>query len=433
MMAPSRGLVLLTSCLNRSPASLQLATRRTITANTGNTMFTARRTISSFTKKLADPANRVQSYLSRSNDPFLNLSIEDHILRASPPDSVILFLYTNRPCVVIGRNQNPWTEVNLSILNVGTQKQELADTEPPAIGTVELVRRRSGGGTVFHDEGNLNWSITCPRTDFTRDKHAEMVVRALRKMGVDRARVNERHDIVLDQGHQRQDVDLADTHRTPYTLDDPSKPKPLKVSGSAYKLTRARALHHATTLLASPNLHIIPQYLRSPAKTYIEAKGVESVSSPVGNIGLDLLAVQERLQKEFASMYGGIGQADIVETVGEEHLEIPEIRKGYDELKTKDWIFSQTPQFTLNVSISPKVQFNMTVHHGIVKSVAVHGPGISTEILGTIRSLLIDRRLQDISSWKSLLGQHIREEGSVLTSISDALDKFLPIPQLLER
>lgn len=396
-------------------------------------MSLGRRTLSSFARKLTDPANRVQSYLSRSSDPFLNLSIEDHILRSSPPDSIVLFLYTNRPCVVIGRNQNPWTEVNLSILNVGTQTHKLADTEPPAIGTVELVRRRSGGGTVFHDEGNLNWSITCPRADFTRDKHAEMVVRALRSLGIDRARVNERHDIVLDQGNNRQDVDPADTHRTPYTVGDSSQPKPLKVSGSAYKLTRARALHHATTLLASPNLHIIPQYLRSPAKAYIEAKGVESVSSPVGNIGLETATFQERLRAEFSSMYAGIDQPDIVDTVGEEHLEIPEIRKGYDELRTKDWIFSQTPQFTLNVCPSPGVSLDMTVHHGIVKSINVHGRGILMNTVGTIRSLVIDQKLQDISSWKALLGNHVSREGKDLAPIADTLDKYLPIPQLLER
>lgn len=291
-----------------------------------------RRAYTSFAEQLANPANRVQSYVSRSRDPFINLSIEDYILRNSPTDSTVLFLYANRPCVVIGRNQNPWSEVNLGILQAANrQSKTFKDTESPAIGDVDLVRRRSGGGTVFHDEGNLNWSVTCPRTEFTRDKHAEMVVRALRKIGVDRARVNERHDIVLDQGHKRHSTDPQDTHRTSYTVDGEG-PRPLKVSGSAYKLTRGRALHHATTLLASPNLHIIPQYLHSPARNFIQAKGVESVSSPVGNIGLDVDVFQQCLQDEFAAMYEH-GTKLLSETVGEEHLKIPEIKKGYDELK----------------------------------------------------------------------------------------------------
>lgn len=300
-------------------------------------MALARRSFSSFAERLADPGNKFQSYLSRSRDPYLNLSIEDYILRNSPPDSTVLFLYTNRPCIVIGRNQNPWTEVNLCMLDAATHGGRAAkDTEPPAIGDVHLVRRRSGGGAVFHDEGNLNWSITCPRGDFTRDKHAEMAVRALRKLGVDRARVNERHDIVLDQGHTKRSAEPNDTHRTPYTVHEGGS-RPLKVSGSAYKLTRARALHHATTLLASPNLHIIPQYLRSPAKKHIQAKGVESVSSPVGNIGLDMTLFQKRLQEEFAAMYsGGAGKHSAVQTLGEEHLNIPDIRRGYDELRVRN-------------------------------------------------------------------------------------------------
>lgn len=297
-------------------------------------MWCARRAFSSFTETLSNPANAVQSYLSRSNDPFLNLAIEDHILRASPPESAVLFLYTNRPCVVIGRNQNPWYEVNLGILDAAAQgrSRKFRDTEPPAIGDVQLVRRRSGGGAVFHDMGNINWSITCPRGDFTRDKHAEMVVRALRKLGVDRARVNDRHDIVLDQGNEKREVDPQDTHRTAYTVDDGTQPKPLKVSGSAYKLTRGRALHHATTLLASPNLHTIPHYLHSPAKPYLVAKGVESVSSLVGNIGLDTGIFQRRLQEEFASMYGA-GKQIVLQTVGGDHLNIPAIKKGYEELR----------------------------------------------------------------------------------------------------
>lgn len=330
-MAPSRG-PQLSHVFRSFTQSHSTPLRPVSTARTPAWSKHARRPYSSFTENLSNPAHKLQSYVSRSSNPYLNLSIEDHILRKSPPDSTILFLYVNRPCVVIGRNQNPWSEVNLGILNAANGANELKDTEPPGIGAVDIVRRRSGGGTVFHDEGNLNWSITCPRTEFTRDKHAEMVVRALRKQGIERARVNERHDIVLDQGHEKCPSDPEDTHRTPYTVDE-GIPKPLKVSGSAYKLTRQRALHHATTLLESPNLHIISQYLRSPAKHNIEAKGVESVSSPVSNIGLDLKAYQKRLQEVFAEMYASVGKIDVAESVGDEYLNIPDIRKGFDELR----------------------------------------------------------------------------------------------------
>lgn len=337
-MAPSRGFQL--PCASQTFTQCRSTSSRPVSITRTPVRLThTRRPYSSFTENLSNPAHRLQSYVSRSSDPYLNLSIEDHILRKSPPDSTVLFLYVNRPCVVIGRNQNPWTEVNLGILNAGTGAKEIRDTEPPGIGAVDIVRRRSGGGTVFHDQGNLNWSITCPRSEFTRDKHAEMVVRALRKQGIERARVNERHDIVLDQGHEKRPSDAEDTHRTPYTVDE-GIPKPLKVSGSAYKLTRQRALHHATTLLESPNLHMISRYLRSPAKHNIEAKGVESVSSPVSNIGLDLKAYQKRLQEVFAEMYASVGTITIAETVDDEYLNIPDIKKGYEELRVSTCLCS---------------------------------------------------------------------------------------------
>ncbi|KAI4940506.1 hypothetical protein J4E86_010886 [Alternaria arbusti] len=390
------------------------------------------RTYSSFTEKLADPANKLQSYVSRSSDPYLNLSIEDHILRKSPADSTVLFLYVNRPCVVIGRNQNPWTEVNLDILNAARGPHDAKDSEPPGIGTVDLVRRRSGGGTVFHDEGNLNWSITCPRGDFTRDLHAEMVVRALRKLGIERARVNERHDIVLDQGHERHTAGPQDTHRTPYTTDE-GGPRPLKVSGSAYKLTRQRALHHATTLLSSPNLHIIPHYLRSPAKSVIQAQGVESVSSPVSNIGLDVSTFQESLQEEFASMYAELGAPSIVQTVGEEHLNIPDIQKGYDELQTEDWMWSQTPAFSLVLDPKDDIGLQMKVHHGVIKSLDFEDSSLPRDSRIRLQAALVGMKLQNV--WTSMNFLQMSEHGQddrVVTA-AKRLRQLLPVPELFRR
>ena len=279
----------------------------------------------------------VQSYISRSRNPYLNLSIEHFLLQKSHPESAVLFIYINRPSVIIGRNQNPWLEVNLSLLRAADSDPEdesELETENTGLGNVDLVRRRSGGGTVFHDEGNVNWTVISPASQFTRDKHAEMVVRALRNLGVQRCRVNERHDIVLDQGRSKFDGTWGpdkDTHSTPWQSTGPGARKPLKVSGSAYKLTRGRALHHGICLLSSPNLNIIPHYLHSPAKDFIRGRGVESVSSPVGNITLGNDDFIQGTQEQFAKMYGGSHTAP--EPVDEKWLEIGELKKGFDELK----------------------------------------------------------------------------------------------------
>ena len=232
-------------------------------------------------------ASKYQIYISRSLDPFLNLSIEHFLLQKTPPQSTVLFLYVNRPCVVIGRNQNPWLEANLALLREYN---------------VQLVRRRSGGGAVFHDEGNVNYSVICPTAEFTRDKHAKMVTRAIRESNL-RARVNERHDIVLDQGPMLEEKDwpdLEDMHRSKFHREGASSP-PLKISGSAFKITRRRTLHHGTCLLASANLHRISNYLRSPARPFIIARGVESVRSPIGNVYHEPLVSSMAYNKEFQS------------------------------------------------------------------------------------------------------------------------------------
>lgn len=263
-----------------------------------------------FQAAATNPASKYQIYLSQNHDPFVNLSIEHFLLQETPPDSTTLFLYVNRPCVVIGRNQNPWLETNLQMLR-----------DAPAIGLdprrnaterVALVRRRSGGGTVFHDYGNLNYCVICPAADFTRDKHAKMVTQAMRTL-TPRARVNERHDIVLDQGAFDEGEDHEgneDLYSTPYHQTG-TNPVSLKVSGSAYKLTRQRALHHGTCLVSSPNIGNISAYLQSPARPFLKARGVESVRSPIGNILEQAVPdveaswnyLQTRIMQSFADLY----------------------------------------------------------------------------------------------------------------------------------
>jgi lipoate-protein ligase A len=244
----------------------------------------------------------------------VNLSIENFLLEHSPPDSKILFLYVNRPCVVIGRNQNPWLESNLRLLDQKTRNGNSLDTG--ALKHALFVRRRSGGGAVFHDEGNLNYSVICPKTIFNRDKHAEMVVRALKRIGAVNTRVNERHDIVLGQepGDKPPStvVSGGDRNADPESPREERTPRALKISGSAYKLSRFRALHHGTCLVDSPNLDQISAFLRSPARPYIKARGVDSVRSPVGNVsravpathGVDLMQrLITHIMAEFAQLY----------------------------------------------------------------------------------------------------------------------------------
>lgn len=273
-------------------------------------------------------SSRYQIYQSLSNDPFVNLSTEHFLLENSPHDSCILFLYINRPCVVIGRNQNPWLETNLRAL--GQQQSGISNGNNNTL----FVRRRSGGGAVFHDEGNLNYSVISPKATFNRDKHAEMVVRALKGIGAINTRVNERHDIVMgENNHGSSEAESSDPESPRLEVT----PLSLKISGSAYKLTRFRAMHHGTCLVDSPNLSGISSFLKSPARPYIKARGVESVRSPVGNVSsalpefrtsLLMQSLISKIMEEFAQLYGI--QEDAIMKARRVHANEPELHVGDD-------------------------------------------------------------------------------------------------------
>lgn len=324
---------------------------------------------SSWHAQTSEPASRVQVYTSHSRDPYLNLSAEHFLLQNSHPESTVLFLYTNDPCIVIGRNQNPWLEVNLGLLRGFRARTGASggggDDDGSRAGSVSLVRRRSGGGAVFHDGGNVNFSVICPPAAFDRNKHAEMVVRALRGLGAPTARVNERHDIVVD----------LDREGAQNAAEGASK-----ISGSAYKLTRLRSLHHGTCLLGSPNLADIGRLLRSPAEPYVKARGVESVRSRICNVGVPTEDFMDAVRFEFGAMHGApdldvsLGTSGGAGGHGGADFAHETIQKGYRELtvrsnmllrglwgynahwyvlmnaaaQSRDWVYNQTPLFTFS-------------------------------------------------------------------------------------
>ncbi|KAL4808515.1 hypothetical protein BDV18DRAFT_100844 [Aspergillus unguis] len=375
-----------------------------------------------FAELASRPSSLHQIYQSISTDPYVNLSIEHFLLEKAPPDSSILFLYVNRPCVVIGRNQNPWLETNLRKLH-NDRENNGADSDDAV-----FVRRRSGGGAVFHDAGNLNYSVISPRTSFTRNKHAEMMVRALHRVGAVNTSVNDRHDIVM-------------------TMDQPRK-----ISGSAFKLTRFRALHHGTCLLDSPNINDLGSFLRSPARDYIKAKGVESVRSPVANVSASMedapapFSIQDvvgSVMDEFAKLYqtspeavGRAQRAHAVEpelhsgdnwvagAVGDLEVDaVPEIKKGVDELRSLEWKYTQTPQFTFSTypieedprerpalpsALPPSTKVFLRFKHGaIIEScISTSGdPSVAAEQASRVHEALNGRNLHEmqLSQWLEIL------------------------------
>lgn len=136
-----------------------------------------------FVKSVTDKEIRKSVFISQSNDVFTNLALEDWIYRNFDfTYHHILMLWSNNPCVVIGRHQNPFLEANISGLEANG---------------IQLARRNSGGGAVYHDKGNLNCTFFTPRERYNRKYNLSLITRALYREYAISADVTDRDDIVI--------------------------------------------------------------------------------------------------------------------------------------------------------------------------------------------------------------------------------------------
>jgi lipoyltransferase 1 len=127
-------------------------------------------------------------FISQSDDIFTNLALEDWLYRNFDfTNHHVLLLWKNSPAVVIGRHQNPWLEANTAILSEHG---------------IEIARRNSGGGTVYHDHGNLNLTFFTPRKHYSRKNNLELICRALfREWGL-KTEISPREDIVINESYK---------------------------------------------------------------------------------------------------------------------------------------------------------------------------------------------------------------------------------------
>lgn len=204
--------------------------------------------------------------VGRDQNPYRNLAREESLLLQfgeKGPDEVILYLWQNASTVVIGRNQNAWKEcLTRSLEEDG----------------VLLARRTTGGGAVFHDLGNLNFSFLLPKEQYDLTRQLGVIGRAVESFGIE-CGFSGRNDL-LSQGK--------------------------KFSGNAFRFTRFGALHHGT-LLVDADFSRMSRYLQ-PSKEKLAAKGVESVPSRVVNLSslgsVTVPALIQALKTAFCAEYG---------------------------------------------------------------------------------------------------------------------------------
>ena len=160
---------------------------------------------------------RVRLVRSDVTNPWDNLAREEQLVNLCEESEAILYLWRNAHTVVVGRNQNPWAECRLDLLESEGGK---------------LARRSTGGGAVYHDLGNHNYSFILPRKRYNMERQLAVILGALRGLGLD-AEFSGRNDLVIGGR---------------------------KFSGNAYQLTRDKGLHHGT-LLFSADMAMLSRYL----------------------------------------------------------------------------------------------------------------------------------------------------------------------------
>ena len=206
---------------------------------------------------------RTACLIARGTDPYRNLAVEKHLMDTLPEDTAILYLWQNQHTIVIGRNQNPWYECKVEeFLQSGGR----------------IARRLSGGGAVYHDLGNLNFTFVLPKTEFDIQKQLSVVSLALGSFGV-QTEMSGRNDLQT-QGR--------------------------KFSGNAFYKAGYSAYHHGTLLL-NTNMDYMTHYLTTDKKK-LENRGVSSIPSRVVNLksicsGMTLANLQGALYRAFTHIY----------------------------------------------------------------------------------------------------------------------------------
>lgn len=275
-----------------------------------------------------------------NTDASVNIALETYLVENRLVDEPILLFYINEPSIIIGRNQNTAEEINQAYVDENN---------------IQIVRRMSGGGAVYHDLGNVNFCFIKDDDGTFRDfkSFTEPVIEALHKMGVEGAALQGRNDLLIEGK---------------------------KFSGNAMYARDGRMTAHGT-MMFDVDLDVTTNALK-PRKAKIESKGVKSVRSRVTNIKPYVddkykdLSAQEFRDYLLLEIFG----VDKREDVPEFKL-TDEIWEGVHQLREErfgnwDWNYGKSPNFQYEQSHKfpfgfVDVRFN--VNQGVMEGVRIYG------------------------------------------------------------
>lgn len=232
--------------------------------------------------------------IGSSTDPYHNLAIEETLLY-SCKDRRILYLWQNDRTVVIGRHQDASYECDL-------EKMEEDG--------IRLSRRLSGGGAVYHDMGNLNFTFIAPNSELSIDENFGIIADAVKKFGIETCRTG------------NNDLGIAQTGA--------------KFSGSAFfrpSFDNDTPCYHHGTILCSCDIEKMAGYL-TPSSGKLSKHGVKSVSARVANIGIEVGKVRDSVIESFTARYGE------AESAREDVCDAAAVAEAERRLSSHEWLFS---------------------------------------------------------------------------------------------
>lgn len=303
-----------------------------------------------------------------------NLAADEWFLDHLEEGELMLYLYCNRNAVVIGKNQNPWKECSLAAME--------ADD-------VELVRRVSGGGAVFHDEGNLNFSFIAGAGRYDLARQMDVIITALHSVGID-AMFSGRNDLTV-QGK--------------------------KFSGNAFCGRHENHQHHGT-LLIHADLGRLARYLQVDPKK-IKSKGIDSVRSRVCNLrefcpGLTIHVMAEALRSAFVTQYGSYVAWEMTQRWKEQLIPYQEKQRSWE------WRMGKAPAFTFEIEERfswGNIELHFSVRNGKIIAVKVYSDALDDTLAPEIEKLLYLCRMDERELHMRLMSQkrdEIRQLAPVL-------------------
>ena len=309
-------------------------------------------------------------------DGWKNLAADEYFLDRVQPDQMILYFYVNGNAVIIGRGQNPWAECNLHAMD--------ADR-------VQLVRRITGGGAVFHDTGNLNFSFIAGENVYDVERQLRMILNAVRALGIP-CDFTGRNDLVADGR---------------------------KFSGNAF-CARGHARQHHGTLLIRADLTRLQNYLNvDPRK--LKAKGAKSVRSRVCNLSdfvptLTCEQMLAALTDAYRAEYGEYSE------LSEADLDAAALDAYYEKQSSDAWRLGKTPRFDAEIENRfpwGNVQALLTLRGGRVDAAEVYSDANDAELTEDIRSRLLGAEFGAKPLCLALMGSEKEETREFARFIAD--------------